>query len=117
MSKTKTHRHSDKILGEELDYKKYGEGFDASSATIECDSRFTKGLGTGISRRTLLKASAAVSALGGMGQLSTAFAQKDKKFDPVVKIGYIRLLTRPPCWWLMKWAFSRMLGLNPLLLH
>lgn len=89
MSKNKTYRHSDKIVGKKLDYKKHGEGFETSDSSIECDSRFTNGLGTGITRRTLLQASAAVAGLGAMGPLSSAFAQKDKKFDPVVKIGYI----------------------------
>lgn len=89
MSKKDTHRFRDKILGKRLDYKKYGDGIDTSNVSLDYDPRFSNGLGTGISRRNLLKAGAAVSALGLMGPLSSAFAQKEKEFDPVVKIGYI----------------------------
>ncbi|HEJ83232.1 MAG TPA: ABC transporter substrate-binding protein [Desulfobacteraceae bacterium] len=89
MSKRQKKSPRDKILGAKLDYKKHGDGIDDPNLVLEYDARFSRGLGTGITRRNLLKAGAAVAALGGMGQLSPAFAQKKTPFDPVVRLGYI----------------------------
>ncbi len=88
---TKKHNgHGDKILGEPLDYDKYGDGIYDPNLTLDYDERFSNVLGTGISRRNLLKAGAALAALGGMSPLTSAFAKASKKpFDPVVRMGYI----------------------------
>lgn len=90
MSKKHTNQHADNILGTPLDYKRHGDGIDDPNLVLDYDTRFSSVLGTGINRRTLLKAGAAMAALGGMMPLSSAFAQKKKKaFDPVVRMGYI----------------------------
>jgi NitT/TauT family transport system substrate-binding protein len=91
MSKKHNNRHTDKVLGVPLDYKKHGDGINDPDLVLDYDSRFSDVLGTGISRRNVLKAGAAMAALGGMSSMSSAFAQKQKKepFDPVVRMGYI----------------------------
>lgn len=91
MSKKNNKYHSDTILGEPLDYKKYGDGFDATP-TLDFDPRFEGVLGPVINRRNLMQAGAALTAAFGanMTALDDAFAAGMKKpFDPVVKIGYI----------------------------
>jgi NitT/TauT family transport system substrate-binding protein len=90
MSKSDTTRYAESILGEPLDYARHGDGIQTDfSQHLDCDTRFSSVLGTAINRRTLLKAGAAMAALGGMSPLSQALAAKDKPFDPVVRIGYI----------------------------
>jgi len=58
---------------------------------LDCDPLFSSPLfssllGTGISRRTLLKAGALAAFSGALPSMS---AWADKKFDPVVRIGYL----------------------------
>ena len=90
MTTKRVYRRGDKILGAELDYKKHGDGIDDPTLALHYDSRFSSVLGTGISRRNLLKAGAALAALGALSPLKSAFAQgKKREFDPVVKMGYI----------------------------
>ena len=91
MSKKNTH-HSDKILGRKLDYKKYGDGIQDLKPQVDYDPVLSQGLGTSISRRSLMTTGAAMTAAfgAGMAPLNEAFAAgKKKPFDPVVKIGYI----------------------------
>jgi len=86
----KISNRGNKILGVPLDYKKHADGIQDPKLTLDYDPRFSGVLGTGISRRNLLKAGAALAALGGMSPLSSAFAAgKKKPFDPVVRMGYI----------------------------
>ena len=67
-------------------YKKHGDGIQEDpDLVIEYDPLFKGVLGTGINRRELLKVGA---ALGGAAMSMPAFAAK-KKWDPVIKIGYI----------------------------
>lgn len=83
-------RHTNKILGTRLDYQKHGDGIDDPALKLDYDDRFSGVLGTAISRRSLIKAGAAMAAMGGMTSLNSAFAQAKKKaFDPVVRMGYI----------------------------
>jgi len=90
MTNKRNDRKGNKILGVPLDYKKHGDGIDDPELKLDYDSRFSSVLGTSISRRKLLQVGAAMSALGGLGSLSSAFAQGAKKpFDPVVRMGYI----------------------------
>ncbi|MDT8404239.1 ABC transporter substrate-binding protein [Sulfuriflexus sp.] len=91
MTKKRNKQHGNKILGTPLDYKKHGDGINDPNLVLDYDSRFSDVLGTGISRRNLLKAGAAVAGLGlgGMSPLSSAFASKKEPFDPVVRMGYI----------------------------
>lgn len=80
--------HADKIVGQRLDYKKHGDGIDESELRLDYDARFSGGLGTGISRRNLLKAGAACAALGALGPLASG-CSGEAPWDPVVRIGYI----------------------------
>jgi len=74
-----------------------GDGMEDPNLDLAYDPLFSSVLGTGVSRRDMLKM-AGLSALGGMAGMggmlsSSAFAADKKKFskpfDPVVKIGYI----------------------------
>ncbi|HEU5338570.1 MAG TPA: ABC transporter substrate-binding protein [Sulfuricaulis sp.] len=62
------------------------EGMPDPNLVLDYDSRFSSILGTGISRRTLLKAGALAAFSGALPSMG-AFAEK--KFDPVVNICYI----------------------------
>ena len=62
------------------------EGMPDPNLVLDYDPRFSSILGTGISRRTLLKAGALAAFSGALPSMG-AFAEK--KFDPVVKICYI----------------------------
>ena len=71
------------------------DGMEDPSLALDYDPLFSSVLGTGVSRRDLLKM-ASLTALGGMGGMlspASAFAAEKKKFtkpfDPVVKIGYL----------------------------
>ncbi|MBN8762634.1 MAG: hypothetical protein BGP20_05710 [Thiobacillus sp. 63-78] len=73
------------------------DGMEDPSLAIDYDPLFSSALGTGVSRRDMLKM-AGIAAMGGFGGLggmmsSSAFAAEKKKFskpfDPVVKIGYL----------------------------
>lgn len=73
------------------------DGMEDPNLAIAYDPLFGSTLGTGVSRRDMLKM-AGIAALGGMGGLggmmsSSAFAADKKKFskpfDPVIKIGYL----------------------------
>src|SRR3569833_1319713 len=79
------------------DYPDFGDGLEDPNLELAYDPLFSSVLGTGVSRRDMLKM-AGLSALGGMAGMggmlsSSAFAAEKKKFskpfDPVVKIGYI----------------------------
>lgn len=75
------------------------DGMEDPNLSLNYDPTFGSVLGTGVSRRDMLKMAglAAMGALGGMMSSMPAFAQQkkadDKKFtkpfDPVLKIGYI----------------------------
>jgi len=73
-----------------LFYQKHGEGIvhDDPNLAIEYDPTFTGALGTGVNRRELLQVGA---ALGAAGMTMPAFSAK-KKWDPVIKIGYIPIM-------------------------
>ena len=62
------------------------EGMPDPNLVLDYDPRFSSILGTGISRRTLLKAGALAAFSGALPSMG-AFAEK--KFDPVVNICYI----------------------------
>ena len=68
-------------------YEKHGDGIqnDDPNLALEFDPLFKGVLGTGINRRELLQVGA---AMGTAGMTMPAFAAK-KKWDPVIKIGYI----------------------------
>lgn len=70
------------------------DGMTDPNLALNYDPLFSSVLGSGVSRRDMLKM-AGLAALGGMGGMlsSSAFAAPQKKFtkpfDPVVKIGYL----------------------------
>ncbi len=75
------------------------DGKEDPRLALDYDPLFSSVLGTGVSRRDLLKI-ASIAALGGLGNMmaaAPALAQKKqaepkrftKPFDPVIKIGYI----------------------------
>ncbi|MBN8479245.1 MAG: ABC transporter substrate-binding protein [Burkholderiales bacterium] len=70
-----------------LDCKVHGDGIDDPDLVIEYDPLFARAFGPTVSRRGLLKAFGAFAA-GGLAHSAPSFAQ-EKKFDPVVKIGYL----------------------------
>ncbi len=63
------------------------EGMTDPRLALNYDSRFSSILGTGVNRRDLLKMGT-LAALGSLFPTAATFAQ-EKKFDPVVKIGYL----------------------------
>jgi len=70
-------------------YKKHGDGIQDPELVVEYDPLFRGVLGTGVNRRDFLKmGSLGLAAMGGMLPSAETFAQ-EKKWDPVVKIGYI----------------------------
>ncbi|PVV07228.1 MAG: hypothetical protein B6D72_18750, partial [gamma proteobacterium symbiont of Ctena orbiculata] len=66
---------------------KYGDGIDDPELVLEYDPLFKNILGSGVDRRDFLK----MGSLAAMSSLipSAATFAKEKKWDPVVKIGYI----------------------------
>lgn len=69
------------------------DGMTDPNLALNYDPLFSSALGTGVSRRSLLKM-AGLAALGGFGGMlgSSAYAQQkkfSKPFDPVVQIGYL----------------------------
>ncbi len=62
------------------------DGMPDPSLTLDYDPRFSSVFGTGVSRRTLLKAGA-LAAFSGALPWGNAWAEKT--FDPVVRIGYL----------------------------
>ncbi len=73
-----------------LDVKKHGDGIRDPNLVIDYDPLFKGILGTSVNRRELLKlgGAGAAAAMGSMMPTAETFA-KEKKWDPVVKIGYI----------------------------
>jgi len=72
------------------DYRKHGDGVDDPDLVLDYDPLFRGVLGTGVDRRSFLTLASGLG-LGAMGSLlpsANTFAQ-EKKWDPVVKIGYI----------------------------
>ena len=67
-------------------YQRHGDGIRDPKLVLEYDPLFEGVLGTGINRRDFLAMGAAAALSGALP--SPVFA-KDKKFDPVVRIGYI----------------------------
>lgn len=61
------------------------DGMADPNLALDYDARFSPILGTGISRRSLLKAGALGAFSGAMPSMGWA----EKKFDPVVRIGYL----------------------------
>lgn len=70
-----------------LDLKKYAYGIDDPELVVDYDPLFSGVLGTSVSRRDLLKLGGA-AALSSLVPSAATFAQ-EKKWDPVVRIGYI----------------------------
>ena len=79
---------NDDLCGEiPLDLEKYGDGIDDPDLVVDYDPLFSGVLGTGVSRRSLLKLGSA-AAFSSLVPTAATFAQ-EKKWDPVVRIGYI----------------------------
>ncbi len=70
-----------------MDYRKHGDGINDPKLALEYDPLFRGVLGTGINRRDFLTVSS-MAALGSLMPTAETFA-KEKKWNPVVKIGYI----------------------------
>ncbi len=64
------------------------DGMQDPSLALDYDPLFSSVLGSGISRRALLKVGA-LAAFSGASALSSMSAWAEKKFDPVVRIGYL----------------------------
>ncbi len=67
-------------------YQQHGDGIQDPNLVVESDPLFNSVLGTGVNRRDFLKAGIAAAIAGSVSQPSFA---KEKKFDPVVRLGYI----------------------------
>lgn len=77
------------FIGESsLDCGRHEYGIDDPNLVLDVDPLFSGILGTGVSRRDFIKAGSLAAALGGLVPSAATFAQ-EKKFDPVVKVGYI----------------------------
>jgi NitT/TauT family transport system substrate-binding protein len=70
-----------------LDYKTNGDGINDPDLVIDYDPMFFKAFGPAISRRDILKTAALLSA-GGLALPTQSLAQ-ERRFDPVVRLGYI----------------------------
>lgn len=73
-----------------LDYKTHGDGINDPNLVIDYDPLFRGVLGTGVDRRDFLRMAGGLGlgAMSGLLPSAATFAQ-EKKWDPVVKIGYI----------------------------
>lgn len=70
-------------------YHKHGDGVQDPDLVVQADPLFRDVLGSGFDRRDFLKISAATAAAVGSGMMAgPSFAAK-KKWDPVIKLGYI----------------------------
>lgn len=80
----------DDRLEPHLDYEKHGDGINDPKLVIDHDPLFRGVLGTSIDRRNFLAMTGALGlgAMSGLLPSAKTFAQ-EKKWDPVVKIGYI----------------------------
>jgi NitT/TauT family transport system substrate-binding protein len=70
-----------------LDYKKHGDGIHDPKLVLDYDPLFSGVLGTGVNRRNLLKMGS-LAALSGLLPSAASFAQ-EKKWDPLIQIGYL----------------------------
>ncbi len=69
------------------DHPDIADGMPDPNLALDYDPLFSSVLGTGVSRRSLLKV-AGLAALGGLLRSAPSFAAK-KIFDPVIRIGYL----------------------------
>lgn len=67
-------------------YTQHGDGIQDPDLALDYNPLFKNVLGTGVDRRDFLKTGAAAALCAGMPAPSFA---KEKKWDPVVRIGYI----------------------------
>ena len=81
------HVPHDSSIEPHLDFKRHGDGIDDPRLVQEHDPLFSGILGAGVSRREILRMGS-LAALGGLVPSAATFAQ-EKKWDPVVRIGYI----------------------------
>ena len=79
-------RQPDPLMELMPDNPDIADGMSDPNLALDYDPLFSSVLGTGVSRRTLLKAG--LAALGGLLPSAQSFAAP-KPFDPVVRIGYI----------------------------
>ena len=63
------------------------DGFHDPNLSLDYDPTFRNILGTGVNRRELFQTAAGLAAMSGL--LPTPSYALEKKFDPVVKIGYL----------------------------
>ncbi len=70
-----------------LDYGTHGDGINDPNLIVEYDPLFAGAFGPAISRRDIMKF-AGYGALGGIAPTGSTWAQ-ERKFDPVIKIGYV----------------------------
>ncbi len=88
-----TKRRSDKSekdfqAGSALDYDTHVDGIDDPKLVLE-KPLFEGVLGTELTRRELLKAGALAAFSGAAAALAAKKGWADKKFDPVVRVGYL----------------------------
>ncbi len=88
MKKQRNEEHDDQRLELLPDNPDVADGQPDPKLVLDYDPRFSSVLGPGISRRTLLKAGA-LAAFSGASALPSMNAWAEKKFDPVVRIGYL----------------------------
>lgn len=87
MTKQRSDKPEDPRGGSPLDFKKHGDGICDPKLVPE-EPLFGGVLGTGLTRRTLLKAGT-LAAFSGAAALASRKGWAEKKFDPVVRIGYL----------------------------
>ena len=68
-------------------YTQHGDGVQDPGLVMPSDPLFKDVLGTGVNRRDFLKAGVAAAAAAALPFSGSAFAKK--KWDPVIKLGYI----------------------------
>jgi NitT/TauT family transport system substrate-binding protein len=88
MTKRQDNQTENGYTGSPLDYDKYGERIDDPKLALE-EPLFGGVLGTGLTRRTLLKAGALAAFTGAAALAAARKGWAEKKFDPVVRVGYL----------------------------
>ncbi len=68
-------------------HRQHGDGVQDPNLVLESDPLFNGVLGSGVTRRDFLKSSIAAAAASAVPY--SALAAKDKKWDPVIRLGYI----------------------------
>jgi NitT/TauT family transport system substrate-binding protein len=89
MKKQRNDKQDELSVESPLDFKKHEDGINDPRLVLDYDPLFSGILGTGVNRRDFLKMGGlGLAATSGLMPSAETFAQ-EKKWDPVIRVGYI----------------------------